>query len=70
MTDHHRVFMGCLIGEPIRRDAHGLPTLEEVRRGLWQKFSAFKEAELFFFFLNYTRGTPGTMSTDVIEMMT
>ena len=46
LIDHHRVFMGYLIGKPIRRDAHGLPTLEEVRRGLWQKFPALKEAEL------------------------
>ena len=48
MTGHHRVFMGCLIGEPIRRDAHELPTLEEVRRGLWQKFPPLNEAELWY----------------------
>ena len=48
MTGHHRVFVECLIGEPIRRDACGLPTLEEVRRGLWQKFPALNKAELWY----------------------
>ena len=48
ITGHHRVFMQCLIGEPIRRDARGLPMLEEVRRELWQKFPALNKAELSY----------------------
>ena len=47
-TDQHRVFMGCIIGEPIRRDNHGLPTLEEMRRGLWQKIPAMNTAKLWY----------------------